>query len=102
MRYATPIYLMDVTKGVYNAQTGNYTDDIISEKLEWCSIPQDLSSKLRLEQAEVYDGTVTIHMQHAIPAGIERVRIGDTVYSIEQRKERLLTKKSYILREVQT
>ena len=49
MRYETPIFFRCVKPGEYNANTGNYGDDIITEEKRYASVTdtgaQTLSNK---------------------------------------------------------
>ena len=100
MRYDTPIYFQRISSGEYDANTGNYADDNVTETMRYASVMDTRTETMRLVYGEIRQGSVTAHIQNHYTEPFDRIRIGDTVYSVDYRR-RLRVKESFVLSEVQ-
>lgn len=100
MRYDTPIYMRQITKGAYDKTTGNYGEDSIQETEVYASVMDTGADMLNLIYGKIIEGSLTIHLQNHYQDPFDRIRIGNKMYSVD-RSRRLRTKQIYIVSEVQ-
>lgn len=100
LRYDTPIYFQRILPGEYDANTGDYADDNVTETMQYASVMDTRTETMRLVYGEIRQGSVTAHVQNHYTEPFDRIRIGDKVYSVDYRR-RLRVKESFVLSEVQ-
>ena len=83
MRFDTPIYFQSVIQGDYDASTGNYKEDIITEDNIYASVTDSRTELLKLIYGEIKQGCVTVRLQNHYNKPFNRIRIGDILYSVD-------------------
>jgi len=99
MRYDTPVYIRQAVRGAYDASTGDYGDDTVTETEVYASVMSTGADTLRLVYGELREGSLTIQFQNRQEASFDRVRVGDTVYAVDFVRN-LRTKQTLIVSEV--
>ena len=102
MRYDTPIYLQMVTKGEYNASTGDYEPETVTEIEKYAAVHDTGSQTMRVIYGEIKRGSVTVQLQqHLLPEEMHftRIRIGETLYSADFSRK-LKSKHIFVCSEV--
>ncbi len=97
MRYDKPIYFQRVQQGEYNAATGNYGADIITEEKRYADITDTEAEMLTLVYGKVKQESLTLRLQRPYKEKFNRIRIGEKFYNVD--KARYL--KTFIVSEVQ-
>ena len=86
MRYDTPIFFQSVTEGEYNATTGNYADDTVTEVKKYASVTDTGTQTMMLIYGAIKQGSKTIRLQRHYTAPFDSIRIGDKVYKVDREK----------------
>ena len=97
MRYETPIFFRCVKPGEYNANTGNYGDDIITEEKRYASVTDTGAQTLGLVYGTIKQGSLTIRLQRPYKEPFSDIRVGEKIYRVDF--ERHL--KNFVVSEVQ-
>lgn len=100
MRYDTPVYFQTVKTGEYDASTGNYAADSISEVLRYASVMDTGTDTMTKVYGKICQGSLTIHLQNHCTEPFDRIRVGEKLYRVDVAR-RLRTKQSFIVSEVQ-
>lgn len=87
MRYDTPIYFQTVIPGEYDATTGNYADDTVTEDKRYASVTDSGEKTMMLIYGAIKQGSKTIRLQQPYTAPFKRIRIGKKVYSADSKKQ---------------
>jgi hypothetical protein len=97
MRYDTPIYFQIVEQGEYDAATGNYGDDVLTEARRYASVTDSGVQTLQLIYGELKEGSKTVRLQRPYTDDYDRIRIGDKTYRVDFARHQ----KSFVVSEVQ-
>lgn len=100
MRFDTPIYFQKITKGTYDASTGNYGDDIVEETLRYADVTDTGTQSLMLIYGEIKQGSLTVRLQNHYDEPFDRLRIGNVIYKIDSSRK-LRMKHVFVVSEVQ-
>lgn len=100
MRFDTPVYFQRITQGAYDEKTGDYGNDTISEEKRFASVTNTGIDTINLVYGELKQDIVTVRLQNHYRKPFDRLRIGDTVYSVD-RARILRTKQTLICSKVQ-
>lgn len=100
MRYDTPIYFQNVTQGVYNANTGDYSDESIIETKCFAAVSSCSVETLKLVYGDLKQGALKLQLQNHYPNSFNRIRIKDKLYSVDYGKK-LRTKHVLVVSEIQ-
>ena len=100
MRFDTPIYFQKITKGEYDASTGNYSNDIVEETLRYADITDTGTQSLMLIYGTIKQGSLTVRLQNHYNEPFDRLRIGETIYKVDSSRK-LRTKHVLVVSEVQ-
>lgn len=100
MRFDTPVYFQKVTKGEYDASTGNYSDDIIEETLRYADVNDTGTQTLMLIYGTIKQGSLTVRLQNHYDEPFDRLRIGETIYKVDSSRK-LRMKHVLVASEVQ-
>ena len=100
MRFDTPVYFQRITKGEYDASTGNYSDDIVEETLRYADVTDTGTQSLMLIYGTIKQGSLTVRLQNHYHEPFDRLRIGSAFYKVDSSK-RLRMKHILIVSEVQ-
>lgn len=100
MRFDTPVYFQRITKGEYDASTGNYSDDIVEETLKYADVTDTGTQSLMLIYGTIKQGSLTVRLQNHYNEPFDRLRIGETIYKVDSSKK-LRTKHVLVVSEVQ-
>ena len=100
MRFDTPIYFQRVESGSYNADTGDYDEDKITERKAYASVNDTGVTTMNVVYGSIKQGSVTARIQGRYAEPFDYIRIGEKRYRVDSRKT--LTKiQAFILSEVQ-
>jgi hypothetical protein len=99
MRYDTPVYFRAAKAGAYNASTGNYDDDAVTEERRDASVTDTGDETLTIIYGEIKQGVKTVRLQNHYDKPFDRIRIGKKLYKVD-RARRLRTKHVFIVSEV--
>ncbi len=100
MRYDTPIFFQKIEHGTYDATTGNYGPQTISETRRMASVFDTGVDMMRLIYGRIREGSLTAHIQNHYDQAFNRIRIGEKIYKAE-RVRKLRHKQTFVLTEVQ-
>ena len=56
MRFDTPVYFQTIKKGAYNADTGNYEPDTVTEVKKYASVTDSGINTLNLIYGDIKEG----------------------------------------------
>ena len=89
MRYDKPIYFQSIQQGEYNAATGNYGDDSITEEKRYADVTDTGTETLKLVYGSIKQGSLTIRLQRPYMEAFDKIRVGEKTYSVdfERRKK---------------
>lgn len=96
MRYNDHIFFQRVQSGEYDANTGNYADDTVTEVKKYASVTDSGANTLQLVYGEIKQGSKTIRLQRPYTQPFDRIRIGEKVYRVD-----FARRSSYVVSEVQ-
>lgn len=100
MRYDTPVYFQQVAPGAYDADTGNYGEDTVTEAKRYASVTDSGIDTLNLVYGELRQGSLTVRLQNHYSAPFDRIRIGEKLYRVDM-KRLLRSKMTLVVSEVQ-
>lgn len=104
MRYDTPVYFQRITPGAYNAETGDYAPDTMTEDKVYASVENAGEDTLRLIYGGLKQGCLKIRLQNYYEKSFDRIRIGDgeksRFYRVDWSRP-LRIKMSFVVSEVQ-
>lgn len=100
MRYDTPVYFQAVTKGEYNAETGNYAEDTPVEDKVFASVTDSRVEMLNFVYGELKQGSFTIQLQNIYKKPFSYIRIGEKRYKVDY-SLKLRMKHIFVVSEVQ-
>ncbi len=86
MRYDTPIYFQLVIPGEYNAETGNYSAETVFEEKQYASVTDSGTDTMMLVYGALKQGSKTIRLQRHYNPVFSRIRIGDSLYTVDRVK----------------
>ena len=100
MRFDTPIYFQHITKGEYDASTGNYGEDTITEVMCRASVTDSSTQTLTLVYGGIKQGSLTIRLQNHYSKPFDSIRIGGKRYRVDAERQ-LRVKHVFVISEVQ-
>lgn len=100
MRFDTPVYFQKITKGEYDASTGNYSDDTVEEELRYADVTDTGTQTLMLIYGTINQGSLTVRLQNHYDEPFDRLRIGDAIYKVDSSRK-LRMKHIFVVSEVQ-
>ncbi len=100
MRYDTPIYFVKVTRGDYNADTGDYETDTPVETKQYASVYGTHANTMQIVYGHIQQGSLTIHLQNHYKDVFDYIRIGDKKYRVDYHQS-MRIKDGYIVTEMQ-
>ena len=83
MRYDTPIYFQTITKGAYNADTGDYAPDTPSEVKIYADVTDTGTEALRLIYGDLKQGCKIVRLLRPYKKPFDRIRIGEKTYRVD-------------------
>lgn len=83
MVYNTPVFFQTLTEGAYNAETGDYGDDVISEVPRYASVVDTPDGTAQIVYGTIRQGSRTITLQRAYTGSFDLIRIGDRRYRVD-------------------
>ena len=99
MTFVKPIYFQTVTCA-YNAETGDYGDEKITEVKRYASITNSGTDTINLVYGELKQGSLIVRLQNHYNAPFNRIRIDEKLYRVDMQR-RLLNKHVFVISEVQ-
>lgn len=100
MRYDTPIYFQVVQPGEYDASTGNYGPETITEEKKYADVTDTGADTLNLVYGSLKQGSRVVRLQNHYDKPFNRIRIGKKLYRVDFSRC-LRTKQIFIVSEVQ-
>lgn len=100
MRYDTPVYFQHITRGEYDATTGNYLPDTVQEVKKMASVTSTGVATLKLLYGDLRQGSYIVRLQRAYKEPFDHIRIGAKVYNVDMTRP-LHTKQVFVVCEVQ-
>lgn len=100
MRFDTPVYFQTIKAGEYNASTGDYGEDIITEEMRMADVTETGIETLNIIYGEIKQGVKTVRLQNYYEKPFDRLRIGNKVYRVDRARP-LRLKYTLIVSEVQ-
>ena len=100
MRFDTPIYFQTIEMGAYNAETGNYEPDTVTEDKRWASVTDSKTETLKLIYGDIKQGCKTVRLQNIYRKPFDRIRIGEKLYRVDFSRG-LRCKHIFVVSEVQ-
>lgn len=100
MRFDTQVYFQAVTKGEYNAKTGDYATSEVKECEKWADVTFTDVKMLPLIYGGVREGSLTVRLQRPYTEPFSRIRIGEKLYKVDSEIP-LRNKSVFIVSEVQ-
>ena len=100
MRFATPIYFQRVEQGPYNAATGDYGADIITEEMRRASVTDAGTATLTLVYGGLKQGSKVVRLLRHYNKPFDSIRIGGKVYRVDMARG-LRLKHTFVVSEVQ-
>lgn len=97
MRYDDSVFFQRVKAGEYDAKTGNYGADIVTETKQYASVTDATTAQLTLIYGGIKQGSLVIRLQRGYKEPFDRIRVGDKLYKVDF--ARYL--KTFIVSEVQ-
>ena len=83
MRFDTPIYFQRIKKGAYDANTGDYEPDSITEIKSYASVTEAKNEALTFIYGKIRQGAKVVRLLRAFPEPFDYVRIDKKVYSVD-------------------
>lgn len=100
MRFDTPIYFQHITKGAYDASTGDYGEDTIAEVMCRASVTDSTAQTLTLVYGGIKQGSLTVRLQNHYNEPFNSIRIGGKSYRVDAERK-LRVKHVFVVSEVQ-
>ncbi len=100
MRFDTPVYFQRIEAGTYDASTGDYREDIITEEMRYASVTETGIETLNIIYGEIRQGVKTVRLQNYYEKPFDRLRIGNKVYRVDRARP-LRLKYTLVVSEVQ-
>lgn len=97
MRYDKPVFFQRIKPSEYNAESGDYGADVITEVKRYASVTDTGTEQLKLIYGNIKQGSRTIRLQRPYLKPFDKIRIDEKIYSVSV--ERHL--KIFIVAEVQ-
>lgn len=99
MRYDKSIYFQKKIEGKYDADTGNYLEDGVTETLKYGNVQNTSLNTLNLAYNDVSVNSLTITLQNHYNREFDRIRVGEKIYEVSFEKK-LPVKHVFIAKEV--
>lgn len=100
MRYDTPVYFQKIVSGKYDAATGDYGEDAVTEEKKYADVTDAGTDTLNLVYGEIKQGVRVIRLQRQYPGVFDRIRIGRKVYRVDFSRN-FRVKQVFVVSEVQ-
>lgn len=100
MRFDTPVYFQTIKAGEYDASTGNYGEDIVTEEMRMADVTETGIETLNIMYGEIKQGVKTVRLQNFYDQPFDRLRIGNKVYRVDRARP-LRLKYTLVVSEVQ-
>lgn len=97
MRYDTPVYFQTVKKGAYNADTGDYAPDIVTEEKIYADVTDTGTEALRLIYGGLKQGCKVLRLHRPYKKPFDSIRIGEKTYRVDLSRRN----KAFYVSEVQ-
>ena len=100
MRFDTPIYFQSIKKGEYNAKTGDYESDVVTEVKTYADVTDTKTEALTLIYGKLKQGAKVVRLLRPLPVltSFDRIRIGDKIYIVDFSRRN----KAFYVSEVQS
>jgi hypothetical protein len=99
MRFDMPIYFQSIKKGEYNAKTGDYEPDVVTEVKTYADVTDAREDAITLIYGKLKQGAKVVRLLRPLPVlmSFDRIRIGDKLYIVDFSRR----KKAFYVSEVQ-
>lgn len=100
MRFDKPIYFQRVIPGAYDANTGDYAADTVTEVKQYASVTNTGVETLKLVYGALEQESLTVRLQNHYTEPFDFIRIDEKVYRVDF-KRHLRNKCAFVISEVQ-
>jgi hypothetical protein len=100
MRFDTPIYFQLSERGAYDAKSGDYGKDVVTETKLYADVTDAGVETINLVYGELRQGVKVVRLQTHYNDVFGRIRIGSRVYRVDLER-RLRNKHVFVVSEVQ-
>jgi hypothetical protein len=83
MRYDTPVFFQKLFRGDYDASTGNYAEDTMTENKQWANKTDSGVETLNLVYGQLRQGVYTMRLLRPYTEPFDRIRIGRKHYRVD-------------------
>lgn len=97
MRYDTPIFFQRVQSGAYDAASGNYGEDTVTEDKRFASVTDTNEDALNVLHGTIKQRSLTIRLQRPYKTPFDTIRVGNDIYKVDLSRR----DKSFIVSGVQ-
>lgn len=87
MRFNTPIFFQLVKAGAYDANTGNYGADTITEVKKYAAVTEADTQTMQIMYGKIKQGSLVIRLQMPYKEPFDRIRIGKKLYTVDRFKK---------------
>lgn len=99
MRFDTPIYFRSLENGSYNADTGDYEPDTVTEDAVFADVTESRVETLKMIYGDIKQGCYTVRLQNIYRKPFDFIRIGEKLYRADYERK-LRTKHIFVVSEV--
>lgn len=83
MRYDTPIFFQRVQSGAYDAASGDYGEDTVTEDKRFASVTDTNEETLNVLYGTVKQRSLTIRLQRPYKTPFDTIRVGDDIFKVD-------------------
>ena len=84
MRYDKPVYFQSVSKGPYDASTGDYGEPAVTEVLRRASVTDSSTETMLNLYGGIKQGSLTIRLQRPYTQPFNSIRVENKVYHVDR------------------
>lgn len=97
MRYDKPIFFQRTKPGEYDANSGNYGEDITTKDKRFASVTDTGEETLKLIYDTLKQGSLTIRLQRPYTKPFDTIQVDEKTYRVDFSRR----KKVFVVSEVQ-
>lgn len=100
MRFDKPVYFQTVKKGLYDAVTGDYSAETVSEVEKYASVTHSGAETINLVYGSIKQGSRVVRLQRPYTEPFDFIRIDGKRYRVDSSRP-LREKHVFVVSEVQ-
>jgi len=82
MRYDTPVYIQRTSPGAYNASTGNYASDTVTEEKVYVNLQSAETESKSIDHGAVMEETITVTFQNPPKSPFTSIKYNGKIYKM--------------------